>query len=87
MFLMQWYTMLGELDSAYEVAGALVDGVRRFGTVGGAVWGGLWIPEMRPFRQDPRFQAFTQGLGFMEYWRKYGPPDHCELREGRLICA
>ncbi len=28
------------------------------------------------FRLDPVF----------DYWNKYGPPDKCELRDGKLIC-
>jgi hypothetical protein len=41
---------------------------------------------MKPFRQDPRFNALAARLGFMEYWEKYGPPDGYELRDGKLIC-
>jgi hypothetical protein len=25
-------------------------------------------------------------MGLFDYWSKYGPPDHCELRNGKLIC-
>jgi TolB-like protein/Tfp pilus assembly protein PilF len=83
--LATWYTMLGALDSAYEVASGGLENLRRSGAIGGS-WGGLWIPEMRPFRQDPRFQALADRLGLMEYWTQYGPPDNCELRDGRLTC-
>ncbi|HSD73754.1 MAG TPA: adenylate/guanylate cyclase domain-containing protein [Steroidobacteraceae bacterium] len=86
MLMMHWATMLGELDAAFEIANAALEGLQRTGTVGGGVWGGLWIPEMRPFRQDSRFQAFAEGLGLMGYWRRYGAPDNCELRGERLIC-
>ena len=78
----QWYTMLGALDSAYEVAS---EGLPRSSTIRGTL-GGLWIPDMRPFRQDPRFQALADRLGLMDYRRQYGPPDDCELRDGKLIC-
>ncbi len=81
----QWCTMLGALDPAYDVANEGLDRFRRSGTIGGS-WGGLWIPEMRPFRQDPRFQALADRLGLIEYWKQYGPPDNCELRDGKLIC-
>jgi hypothetical protein len=53
----------------------------------GTAWGILWIDEMRPFRQDARFQTFVERLGLMEYWTQYGAPDHCELRDGRLLCS
>jgi hypothetical protein len=45
-----------------------------------------WTPEYRPFRQDPRFQALVTRLGLMEYWQQYGPPDDCDLKDGKLTC-
>ncbi len=39
-----------------------------------------------PFRQDARFQAFTTRLGLMAFWQKYGPPDDCDLKDGKLTC-
>jgi adenylate cyclase len=83
--LMMWYTLLGALDFAYESANRALDSFAQSGTVGIA-WGILWIPEMREFRRDLRFQAFVTRLGLMEYWQQYGPPDGCELRDGMLIC-
>ena len=41
---------------------------------------------MRPFRQDPRFQAFVERLRLPEYWEVYGPPDGCALEEGKIAC-
>jgi hypothetical protein len=41
---------------------------------------------MRPFRQDPRFQAFTTRLKLMDYWQTFGPPDDCDLKDGKLAC-
>jgi hypothetical protein len=82
---MQWYTMLGALDHAYDVANRALDQFKRSGFAG-AHWGGLWMPEMRPFRRDARFQTFATRLGFMDFWLQYGPADDCELRDGKLIC-
>jgi TolB-like protein len=79
------YTRLGALDRAYEAAHCALDERERIGPV----WmspATFWFPEMQPFRQDPRFQALVTRLGLMQYWEKYGPPDNCELRDGRLIC-
>lgn len=45
-----------------------------------------WVPDMRPFRRDARFQTFAASLGLMDFWLRYGPPDDCELRDGKLIC-
>jgi TolB-like protein/tetratricopeptide (TPR) repeat protein len=84
--LIMWYTNLGALDSAYAAADRTLQHYAPSGMVGTA-WGILWIDEMRPFRQDPRFQTFVEQLGLMEYWTQYGPPDHCELRGGRLVCS
>jgi hypothetical protein len=81
----EWCAMLGALDPAYEVVNDGLDNLQRSGAIGGT-WGGLWLPEMRSFRRDPRFQALADRLGLMEYWKQYGPPDDCELRDGKLIC-
>jgi TolB-like protein/Flp pilus assembly protein TadD len=79
------YTLLGAPDHAYEYVNRVLDEIARSGPVW-AFPGGLWLPELRSFRQDPRFQGLVIGLGLMPYWEKYGPPDNCELRDGRLIC-
>ena len=87
MLMMHWYTMLGALDLAYATAHEGLNALMRSGGVGGAVWAGLWIPEMRPFRQDHRFQQFADSLHLTEYWQRYGAPDGCELRDGKLVCG
>jgi hypothetical protein len=43
-------------------------------------------PELVAFRQDPRFQAFATRIGLMDYWQHYGPPDGCDLKNGKLTC-
>jgi hypothetical protein len=82
---MLWYTMLGALDQAFAVATESLDYFAQSGTIGVA-WGFIWMREMLPFRQDPRFQSMCQRMGLFDYWNKYGPPDNCELRDGELIC-
>ena len=79
------YALLGALDPAYESVNRVLDEMARSGPVW-AFPGGLWLPEMRSFRQDPRFQTLVARLGLLPYWEKFGPPDNCELRGGRLIC-
>jgi hypothetical protein len=77
--------MLGDLDSAYRFTNQTLDAFARYGTVGFA-WGVLWLPEMRAFRQDARFQSLIRRLKFMAYWKVYGPPDDCDLHGEILLC-
>jgi hypothetical protein len=53
---------------------------------GGQNWRFLWVLEMRAFRRDPRFQELVMRLNFMDYWKRYGPPDGCDLDGEKLIC-
>jgi len=85
MHVLAWYTMLAELDRAY----GFLDRVRRHAvslkTLGLFLpW--IWLPELLPFRQDPRFQQLVQGVGLIDYWKQYGPPDECELQGDTLVC-
>jgi len=82
--LMLWYTMLGDLDAAYDVLHRSLDHHGNQGFVG-SVWGWLWLPELRPLRADPRFQAFVSRIGLVPYWEQFGPPDGHELRRGLLV--
>jgi len=84
-FLLQWATLLGDLDLSYHVADEMLASFQQEGALRGTL-SPLWVPEMRAFRQDPRFQPFVERLGFIPYWQRFGPPDDCELRDGRLIC-
>jgi TolB-like protein len=84
--LMLWYAQLGALDSAYELVFKSLDHYEQCGTVGSA-WGLFWLPEMRPFRLDPRFQECVTRLRLLDYWKEHGPPDGCELRGTTLICG
>jgi adenylate cyclase len=82
---MLWYSGLRALDTAFDIANESLDDFARHGTIGTA-WAFLWMPEMLPFRQDPRFQALCQRMKLFDYWNKYGPPDNCVLRDGKLVC-
>jgi DNA-binding winged helix-turn-helix (wHTH) protein len=83
--LLLWMTMLGDLDAAYAFLARSLEHYSRGNTVGSA-WGFLWLPEMRAFRHDARFQEFVARVRLIDYWREYGAPDGCELRDGSLIC-
>ncbi len=80
------YADLGALDDAYAAANALVDVFASKGEISPNSWRELWSPEMRRFRRDPRFQAFVSRLRLMDYWKQYGPPDGCDLKDDRLTC-
>jgi tetratricopeptide (TPR) repeat protein len=81
-----WYSRIGALDHAFEIAFNSLDHYAREGTVGGA-WGVLWLPEMASFRNDDRFQLFARRLRLFEYWSEYGPPDGHSLNGARLAKA
>lgn len=80
------YVLLGALDVAYDLGNQCLSNLAPAAVRISDQTADLWSPEMRPFRQDPRFQAFATRLGFMEYWQQYGPPDDCDLKDGRLTC-
>jgi TolB-like protein/DNA-binding winged helix-turn-helix (wHTH) protein len=83
--LVIWPVLLGDLDLAFQSANHWIDEDSKQGSVG-ISWGFLWMPEMRAFRADPRFQALAGRLKLFDYWRQYGPPDGCDVKGGRLEC-
>jgi tetratricopeptide (TPR) repeat protein len=84
IWALSWFVQLGALDQAYDVGNGLQHEYEAQTPAG--AWGWLWNREMSPFRRDPRFQEFVTRLGMMPYWEKYGPPDDCDLKDGRLNC-
>jgi len=84
--LIGYFTQLGALDEAYALANQTLDQIARSSGTIGSAWGVLWLPEMRPFRRDPRFQAFAARLKLFDYWRRYGAPDECDLNGEKLVC-
>jgi TolB-like protein/DNA-binding winged helix-turn-helix (wHTH) protein/Tfp pilus assembly protein PilF len=86
-FFVQAFTMLGALDAAYDLATRYVDEGVGVGMVGSRLYlADFWLPEMHPFRRDARFNALMQRLRLVDYWKKYGPPDGCELQGNELTC-
>jgi tetratricopeptide (TPR) repeat protein len=85
MHVLAWFTMLGELDRAYGFVERVLQHALPPQTLGLFLpW--IWIPELLPFRQDPRFQELVRRLGLIDYWKQYGPPDECDLQGEKLIC-
>ncbi|HMA12085.1 MAG TPA: TIR domain-containing protein [Steroidobacteraceae bacterium] len=84
VWAMNWYTQLGSLDDAFAAAEWLRKAFQRQAPTN--AWSWLWSTELRALRADPRFSDFTKSLGMHEYWRRFGPPDDCELSGSRLAC-
>lgn len=84
--LIVWFTMLGAIEAAHDLAQRTVDRLIARGTIGNG-WGILWTRDMHAFRESPRFQVLLARLGLFGYWRQYGPPDNCVLRGDVLSCS
>jgi TolB-like protein len=80
------YALLGALDIAYSLTDQCLNEEPLEAPVPGSATLFLWTPEMRPFRQDPRFQPLVMRLRLMEYWQQYGQPDDCDLKDGSFNC-
>ena len=87
MFSMNWYTLLGDLDRAYQVSERWLTESRRAGSIGIPFNFAFWLQEMRPFRADPRFQDLARRMGLFDYWQRFGPPDDCQLRGATITCS
>ncbi|MBL8551736.1 MAG: winged helix-turn-helix domain-containing protein [Hyphomonadaceae bacterium] len=86
IMILHWFAMLGALDDAYAIFDGILCEFERTGILN--VVGhlpSLWMPEMRQFRRDERFQDVCRRLNFFPYWRKYGPPDGHTIEGDRLI--
>jgi hypothetical protein len=80
------YVRLDALNAAYRLLNRCLAEQPSDAPMMGEAMEYLWRPEMRPFRQDRRFQALAKRLGLIDYWRRYGPPDDCDLRADKLTC-
>ena len=72
------YTLLGDQDRAYAVAEETGLGVNTMNHV--------WMPQMKPFRQGPRFEALMDKMGLSVYWQQYGWPDLCTGADESFVC-
>ncbi len=72
--LLLWYSQLGAVDFAHDLAEWCLDRYVAQGTVG-CVWFVIWMPEMRDFRRHARFRRFVSRMNLPEYWREYGPAE------------
>ncbi|HEU5135830.1 MAG TPA: protein kinase [Steroidobacteraceae bacterium] len=86
MFCINGYAMLGDLDRAYAASAQWLQLSANSGLSGIPHNSGFWLPEMRAFRADPRFETLASNMGLVAWWRRYGAPDHCEL-SAKLVCS
>jgi TolB-like protein/Tfp pilus assembly protein PilF len=82
---LEWYVLLGALDDAYVIARRIARQLEHGGHLIVLNLPPVWLPELAPFRRDPRFHEFSDRLGFFEYWKARGPPDGYALQNGRLV--
>lgn len=68
---------LGEFHKEAELYSLLLE---QASTRDIALFGDVWFrPQLRRFRQDPRFMQLAKTGGLLDYWRKSGKwPDFCE---------
>jgi TolB-like protein len=83
--ILEWYVRLGALDRACGLADRIESDWKRTGFVDIVSMIMMWKPELRPFRDDPRFQSWIERMGLMPCWEHYGPPDGYDLQNGRLV--
>jgi TolB-like protein len=79
--LISYLYQLGALDPAFSLANETLDLCGK-----SCSWAFLWAPESSPFRRDPRFAAFAERLGLIDYSKRHGAPDDCSLKDGVLSC-
>jgi hypothetical protein len=80
------YAGFGAMDDLYEEMNHLLrQGADTYPQI--IAIGAMWSPQMRPFRQDRRFQALVDRLGLVDYWKQSGPPDGCVLADSKLVCS
>jgi TolB-like protein/Tfp pilus assembly protein PilF len=80
----QWMAIAGGLDEAFALANQCLTRVDPGMVVTSSFY--QWLPEMRPFRRDARFGDLVTRSGMMQYYRQYGPPDECDLKNNQLTC-
>jgi TolB-like protein len=78
--LLAGYAGFGRMDDAYRVV------IRNRHSLGQTAWWAMWLSDMAPFRQDPRFASFVTEAGLLDYWREHGWPDDCQPAGDSVSC-
>ncbi len=81
------FAALGATEQAYTLTNRMLDDFERSGTLkSGSAWAFIWVPAMRDFRNDPRFETVAARMHFFDYWKEYGAPDDCDFNDGKVTC-
>ena len=83
--IVQWQVRLGALDAAFIWARRIAEHWRQTGRVARGSLNVFWLPDMAPFRRDPRFQDLVRDLDLFRFWERYGPPDGHRLENDKLV--
>ena len=76
-----WLLELGAWDAAFDVARKLIEKPD-------VVWlWSIWDDTFSKFRAHPRFGAFAQRAGFVDYWRAESIADKCRWVEDGFDCS
>lgn len=74
-YLIRWFTRLGALDGAHEIAASFIADWRRTGHLTAATLHQVWRRDVNAFREHPAFRAFVRSLDLPAFWEGHGPPD------------
>jgi TolB-like protein len=83
-----YYALLGAVDVATGLARQCHATIKpEDAFLRGGFGFGFWSPEVRPLRRYPGYMALNGATSDVrEYYRRYGPPDDCDLNGGTLVC-
>ena len=84
--ILRWQASLAALDAAFASAFRIAGHWRETGRVARGSLNVFWLPDMAPFRRDPRFQELVRELDLFRFWHRHGPPDGHAIQNDRLIC-
>ena len=84
--VISWQVRLGAFDAAFAAARRLVEHWRVSGRLATGSLNSFWLPDLAPFRRDPRFQELVRELDLFRFWQRHGPPDGHAIENDRLFC-
>lgn len=73
-------SLAADLDVAYAYVGAserIMENYERANELRRGFFDTIWLAELAPLRNTPRFKAVAREAGLVDYWRARGWPDLC----------